>query len=116
MQSRPFLVLDLTILSASVGSVSHPNLSNAGLERLYHNKPIGCLKNGISNEWPDYRQVKRTPKRRDCQMQACPECGSTSFKAKDLDERTVQISCAKCGWTPPPVKIDQEIADKDALR
>ena len=46
----------------------------------------------------------------------CRKCGSSSFKAKDIDEHTVQISCAECGWTPPPVKIDQEIADKDALR
>ncbi len=49
-------------------------------------------------------------------METCPKCGSTSFKAKDIDERTVQISCAKCGWAPPPVKIDQEMPDKDALR
>ncbi|MGD0395528.1 MAG: hypothetical protein ABSB26_01280 [Nitrososphaerales archaeon] len=49
-------------------------------------------------------------------MNRCPKCGSTSFKAKDIDERTVQISCTNCGWTPPAVKIDQEMPDKDALR
>lgn len=48
-------------------------------------------------------------------MVSCPRRGSTSFKAEDLDERTVQISCAKCGWSPPPVKADQ-VPDKDALR
>jgi ribosomal protein S27AE len=45
----------------------------------------------------------------------CPECGSASFKAKDIDERTVQISCAKCGWIPPVVKIDQ-LRDREALK
>lgn len=48
-------------------------------------------------------------------MTECPKCGSTSFKAKDIDERTVRISCTKCGWTPPDVRIDQ-MADREALK
>ena len=47
-------------------------------------------------------------------MQSCPKCGSTEFKAKDLDERTVQVSCARCGWKPPAVKIDER-GDTEAL-
>ena len=49
------------------------------------------------------------------ELSICPKCGSTSFKAKDIDDRTVQISCAVCGWTPPPVRIDN-MADREALR
>jgi len=37
------------------------------------------------------------------------------FKAQDIDERTVRISCAKRGWTPPEVKINQ-MREKEALR
>ena len=45
----------------------------------------------------------------------CPKYGSTEFRAKDLDDRTVQVSCARCGWTPPPVKID-DLGDKETFR
>ncbi len=48
-------------------------------------------------------------------MPNCPKCGSTEFRANDVDERTVRISCAKCRWTPPDVKIDH-MGDREDLR
>ena len=48
-------------------------------------------------------------------MRACPKCGSTEFKAMDVDTRTVRITCAKCQWAPPDVRID-ELGDREFLR
>lgn len=48
-------------------------------------------------------------------MPECPKCGSTAFKAQDIDERTVQVRCAVCGWMPPTVKIE-DLADRESMR